>query len=622
MASSISITKHSGLDLLTTTVNPISMYVKQDDTPYTYLLFTLPGTETTGAATISITNNTGYIYGAIIGPPGNAGLSSGNNGGGGGGGSGAFCNFPFYQSNSTINYTVFLNSSNSSENSIVTTHSNSFEIRVDAGDNGADATDNSGGDGGKGAVINASNMTFGSVSMSDCQFSGGGGGGGGDVPTTGDPFNSAFGSSGNGGSATTDGTTVKSYTIPGENGGTGDDSNSSGTSGGGFGGSTSNIFSDGTSILVSAGEGADSTSDKRSNATSGSLSWVMIYYRTNQVTFSNSSSSSSTIQPLIDITVTEYKKNGSTSTPTVNTISTTNFNPFTYYNNTTTPYTYTLVDCLPTDTSNNENYYTCSFTVPNDGNTYYWAGIGAGGLPGSNSYDSNNNASDDDDVSGGGGGGGGAGAFLNFQLQNNCTYEFKMYSLNYNNKLTITTSSNEIYTYTIPTGVIGYDGTLMEVAGVAYIGDGGAGGAGGSWSTNDLNNITNFEANGGGGGGGGGAFQQYVNNVNNTSYYVKSGIGGTGGDKYVSNGVSYGVNGTDGEPGATTNNSNGYIDEGGVGGNTKYTFFDGSSVFVSAGHGTYGTYKSVSNNATRINATSGPVTWMMIYGPTQNKFFF
>ena len=610
MASSISITNYSGLDVLTTTVNPISMYVQQDDTPYTYLLFTLPGTETTGTATISITNNTGYIYGAIIGPPGNAGLSSGNNGGGGGG-SGAFCNFPFYQSNSNIQYTVSLNSSNSSENSITST-TNEFNIYVEAGANGYNATDNSGGDGGKGASIDVSNMTLGSVSMSDCQFSGGGGGGGGSGSSNGD--------GGNGGSATTDGTTVETYTVQGEDGGTGNNSNSSGTSGGGFGGSTSYIFSDGTSILVSAGEGAYSTSNNTSTATSGSLSWVMIYYRTNQVTFSNSSSSTSTstITPLIDITVTEYN-NGSTSTPTVNTISTTNFNPFTYYNNTTTSYTYTLVDCLPTDTSNNENYYTCSFTVPNDANTYYWAGIGAGGLPGSNSYDSNNSGDD----SGGGGGGGGAGAFLNLKLLNNCTYEFKMFSLNYNNKLTITTSSNETYTYTIPSGVNGDDGGLMEVDEEQfYIGQGGAGGAGGSFENTTETDIVIFPNLQTNGGGGGGAFQQSIPN-NGQSYYVKSGKGGSGGDAFYINESEietiqyYGVNGTDGEPGATSNNTDGYIDEGGVGGNTKYTFFDGSSVFVSAGHGTYGTYTSNSGSSgTRINATSGTVTWMMIYGPT------
>jgi hypothetical protein len=607
--ATIQLTSSNIDNMLVSSTNPISGEEASDGNPWVYYLFPFPydSTETT-TYTVNITNTSSTIYCCILGSPGTGGKyknwDSGNkSAGGGGGGSGGVIHFEIPNYNSSVDYTISL-SLPGTNYAATNINCSLFSIYPSIGENGGNATEDDGGQGGNGTDCNSSNIIpssgFSSSSLS-CTFYGGSGGGGGGNSTN------SPGAGGNNGTGTD---------VDGDPGNEGNEGG--GAYSGGTGGAVTVQFNDGTSAVIEAGKGGSGSGSKYGE--SGPLPFVLIYALSSNL--STSSATVNTDQNIINtfsFTVNQYVVDSGVETniSTTEGISTYTINPFTYTSN---GYNYLLFQCPICSYSNstNSSNYVVNWSVPNDGIVYYFASISPGGVCGYSSI----NGTNDGETYTLMGGGGGDGVFFAGEMIPNSSYSYSMWDLSRNPVINLdslehrpTTSQtiNSLVCNTYGVSILGAD--IAGSYNADQTGNGrwnyysGWGSDGQSYNSDTMlfSNILNSYIVNGGGGGGGGAICTNVQN----SYYT-SGEGGKGGSGIGNGNGVKGSNGVDGNASSNTandNNSATLPTTGGDPGETKYNFADGSSIFIPAGAGGKGGL----NNNSIIYPTNGNVSWMMIY---------
>jgi hypothetical protein len=622
-SGSINVTSSNSSNILVSTVNPISMTDVNVDGCWMYLLMPYVEGASSNIYDITIVNPSGItIYGCILGPGGNGGFradtASYSGGGGwacgGGGGMGGLINFTFPTSSLGGSYEFTINKVGSQSNSNISCSSLGVSVSAPYGNNGGNGSNDTytTGKGGNGASCDSSNTT--GINQSGTYYGGGGGGSG----ATNINSQYTVSSGGVGGSG---------KTLNGDSGGEGGSSDDSNVPGG-YGGGTTITFSDNTTYSETGGRGGDANESGSGDGVSGPVSWAMIYYNTSsQIVTTNIGQSTSSPNITVDVYSCETIVNGLDPKRELRKIegashglSVSTVNPLTYVSN---GYTYIFLDCpscsyIPSDEPEEwTSYgYACTWTVPDDGTTYYFATVGPGGPAGLTSSEQNpNNGSKYTGMSGGGGN----GLFINGKLIPNYSYTYYMLDLSLipeqpesGSTQTTSTTQNELQsitsTNTSPTkyflngaNLPGYN-SLSDDGGTISGGDGSDGCS--YTSTPDENTmLTNFTCYGGGGGGGGGAA------INGGSAY--GGAGGNGGI-----GKHTGYSGTNGRIGENRESSAWPKQGGSEPGQSTYTFSDGSSTLINAGSGGYG---NGSSNSDLIQATSGVPTWMMIYYQTQTS---
>ena len=619
-------------NVLVSTINPISGAPPADGNAYgsnwVYYLFTAPANSTENTDfSVSINNTTsGKFWACVLASPGLGGAayvsdpyavtSTKVSVGGGGGGSGACIDalLPTSTTTSSTDYNYTVQIAPIGMNGTKITGPNGFFVYPTKGHSGNDATVDLSGKGGSGQdCLSSDTNSISSVTTNSStltkytSFYGGCGGGSGGI-TGSDVIIGASGAAGN--ATTLNGSQGNEGTEQLEDPGYG-----------GTGGAISIKFSDGTYAVVEAGNGGNNGV----SGETGTLPFIMLYGPNGNgyiVSSTTTTDPNSTITSNFNFSTNQYKISNSISSTTPNTegISTSTINPFTYVS---VGYTYLLFrcpECVYTDSSNN-TYYQANWAVPNDGKTYYFSAIGPGG-PGSNWKKNDGYAM---------GGGGGDSIFFRGTMINGTSYSYTMWDLSRNpgasgDKQQVTAKTYNIlmciqnnvsYKLNINGGNIPGNGDKSTNDGGAKYVYGGEGGDGMGYdsSMNFTNILSGYLVNGGGGGGGGCA-----------GIYVKQGQdGGASIGDYGNGGAGAGGGsaGTDGTDGTQTNSSDWPPNKEGAPGETLYTFFDNSYIWLPAGNGGKGPHNSSSNVDTNaqtesnlINGTPGNSSWMMIYYKT------
>ena len=618
-------------NVLVSTINPISGAPPADGNAYgsnwVYYLFTAPSNSTENTDfSVSINNTTsGKFWACVLASPGLGGAAYVNTHvrvGGGGGASGACIDALLPTSTTTsstdYNYTVQIAPIGMSGTKI--TGPNGFFVYPTKGHSGIDATVDSNGGGGNGQdCLSSDTSSISSVTTNSStltkytSFYGGCGGGTGGVTGSNVTMNN-YGTAGNG--TTLDGSQGNEGTKYTEDPGYG-----------GTGGAISIKFSDGTYAVVEAGNGGNNGV----SGETGTLPFIMLYGPNGNgyiVSSTTTTDPNSTITSNFNFSTNQYKISNSISstTPNIEGISTSTINPFTYVS---VGYTYLLFrcpECVYTDSSNN-TYYQANWAVPNDGKTYYFSAIGPGG-PGSNWVNNDGYAM---------GGGGGDSIFFRGTMINGTSYSYTMWDLsrnpvikkkdngcysNQNSKITANTYNTLKCTYNNLSYQVIINGGDIPGNGYWTNSDsttkmfGGDGGNGVSYNSNmNFTNILSSYLVNGGGGGGGGCSGIYVDqNIDDTNGdEAKIGSHGNGGA-----GAGGGSAGTDGTDGTQTNSSDWPPNKEGAPGETLYTFFDNSYIWLPAGNGGKGPHGTDNDNteSNLINGTPGNSSWMMIYYKT------